>query len=394
MIALMRLATGALLAVFAVATPALVVAGHPLATSGVLYAIVGCGYLLVGLLITERKPGNRVGPLAFSLGLVIGVVIAGHMYVALPGPPPGYELAAWLAIVLDPLVFTLGALIFMFFPDGTLPSRRWAVVVALTVVPAVLFTLAAGFTPGPFVIYPDIDNPLGIGWLARGGDLELLPLLQEETLASSLFAMPVAFALLAPVARWRRADAVERAQIRWIGASAALNVLALAFYLFGGYSYAGTVHAGDIAVGLAQTTFPVAIGIAVLRYRLYDIDRLISRTIGWAIVTGVLVSTFVLLVIGLQAVLAPLTGGGTLAVAASTLVVATFFAPVRSRVQAAVDRRFDRTRYDGERLLAAFGERLRDEVDLVTISRDVRATVDGSVRPAQTGLWLRQRPGS
>jgi hypothetical protein len=129
----------------------------------------------------------------------------------------------------------------------------------------------------------------------------------------------------------------------------------------------------------------------VLRYRLYDIDRLISRTIGWAILTATLVGAFVVLVLGLQAVLAPLTGGTTVAVAASTLVVVALFAPIRSRVQAAVDRRFDRSRYNGELLLAAFGERLRDEVDLVTIARDLRATVDVSVRPAQTGLWLRER---
>jgi hypothetical protein len=137
---------------------------------------------------------------------------------------------------------------------------------------------------------------------------------------------------------------------------------------------------------------PIAIGIAVLRYRLYEIDRLISRTIGWAIVTGVLVGTFAVLVLGLQAVVQPLTGGNTLAIAGSTLVVAALFDPLRRRVQGAVDRRFDRGRYDGERLLDAFGERLRDEVDLGTIRSDVLATVDAAVRPSAAGLWLRQRP--
>ncbi len=137
---------------------------------------------------------------------------------------------------------------------------------------------------------------------------------------------------------------------------------------------------------------PVAIGIAVLRYRLYEIDRLISRTIGWAIVTALLVGAFALLVLGSSAVLEPLTGGNTLAVAGSTLVVAALFTPLRARVQRAVDRRFDRARYDGERLVGAFGERLRDEVDLEVIRADVLGTVDQAVRPTTVGLWLRERP--
>jgi hypothetical protein len=135
---------------------------------------------------------------------------------------------------------------------------------------------------------------------------------------------------------------------------------------------------------------PVAIGIAVLRYRLYEIDRIISRTIGWALVTGLLVGAFALLVVGSSALLEPLTGGNTLAVAGSTLVVALLFAPLRARVQRTVDRRFDRSRYDGEQTLAAFGERLRAEVDLTTIRTDVLATVETSVRPTRVGLWLRR----
>jgi divalent metal cation (Fe/Co/Zn/Cd) transporter len=145
-----------------------------------------------------------------------------------------------------------------------------------------------------------------------------------------------------------------------------------------------------IVASLSVGLLPIAIGIAVLRYRLYEIDRIISRTIGWAIVSGLLVGAFVLLVLGLTAVLEPLTGGNTLAIAGSTLVVAALFTPVRSRVQRLVDRRFDRSRYDGQRLLAVFGERLRDEVDLPTIRSEVLATVDAAVRPSGAGLWLRR----
>ena len=152
---------------------------------------------------------------------------------------------------------------------------------------------------------------------------------------------------------------------------------------------APTVKAFEILTMVALLLVPIAVGIAVLRYRLYEIDRLISRTIGWAIVTGLLVASFVVLILALSSILEPLTGGSTLAVTGSTLVTAALFAPLRNRVQRAVDRRFDRSRYDGERLLAAFGERRRNEVDLVMISDDVLATVDAAVRPAHAGLWLR-----
>jgi hypothetical protein len=141
------------------------------------------------------------------------------------------------------------------------------------------------------------------------------------------------------------------------------------------------------AVGLLLV--PVSVGIAVTRYRLYEIDRLISRTIGWALVTSVLLAVFAVVVVGLQAVLASLTQGDTLAVAASTLVASALFQPVRRRVQRAVDRRFDRARYDGERTAAAFAERLRDQVDLTELKTDIAVTVATALRPSSTELWIR-----
>ena len=153
---------------------------------------------------------------------------------------------------------------------------------------------------------------------------------------------------------------------------------------------------GDIAwsVGfIGLIALPIAIGIAILRYRLYDIDRLISRTIGWAMVTGLLVALFAGLVVVLQAPLAPLTKENTIAVAASTLVAFALFQPLRRRVQRAVDRRFDRARYDGQRTVDAFAERLRNEVDLGTLRGALVATAEGAVRPTGAGLWLRPRGG-
>jgi hypothetical protein len=136
---------------------------------------------------------------------------------------------------------------------------------------------------------------------------------------------------------------------------------------------------------------PIAIGIAVTRYHLYEIDRLISRTIGWALVTGVLGTVFVVTVVGLQAILDQVMQGETLAVAASTLVAFALFQPVRRRVQTAVDHRFDRARYDGERTATAFAERRRDQVDLAELEADIAGTVGSALRPRSFGIWI--RPG-
>jgi hypothetical protein len=134
---------------------------------------------------------------------------------------------------------------------------------------------------------------------------------------------------------------------------------------------------------------PLAIGVAVLRYRLYEIDRIISRTIGWAVVTTIVAGLFIALVLAFQALLAPLTGSNTIAVAGSTLLVAALFQPLRRRVQRLVDRRFNRTRYDAERTVAAFAARLRDEVDLESLRGEILTAVAQTVQPTSVSLWLR-----
>jgi hypothetical protein len=136
---------------------------------------------------------------------------------------------------------------------------------------------------------------------------------------------------------------------------------------------------------------PLAIGVAILRYRLYDIDRIVSRTLSWALISAVLLAVFGAVVVGLQAALTDVTQGETLAVAASTLVAFALFQPLRRRVQGAVDRRFDRARYDAERTAAAFAERLRDEVDLATLTGELQATVAAAVRPREAAVWLPSR---
>ena len=180
--------------------------------------------------------------------------------------------------------------------------------------------------------------------------------------------------------------------MKWVAAAAALVALAMLTYgLSAGPSQYS--EAGDFSVGLALALFPVAIGIAILRYRLYEIDRLISRTISWALTTGAIAALFAGVVIGLQGILGPVTGGNTLAVAGSTLVAATVFQPLRRRVQGAVDRRFNRARYDAQRTADGFAERLRNSVDLETLRLALSATADGSVHPSSSSVWLRNVTG-
>ncbi len=197
-------------------------------------------------------------------------------------------------------------------------------------------------------------------------------------------------AIAALVVRYRRGDRVERLQIRWFAAAVTLcgvgfvaTVIQFALRTSTGPLLGALVaYAGILAM-------PITIGIAITRYRLYEIDRLISRTIGWALVTGVLVAVFSATVLGLQAILAGFAQGGTFAVAASTLVAYAVFQPLRRRVQRAVDRRFDRARYDGDRTASAFAERLQEEVDLDGVEADIAGTVDMALHPSSFRVWLR-----
>ncbi len=189
----------------------------------------------------------------------------------------------------------------------------------------------------------------------------------------------------AVVVRYRRGTTIDRLQLRWFVAAVLLAAIPIA--MAPQPAVGGPAWIVLAAVGLFLV--PVSVWIAVTRHRLYEIDRIISRTIGWAVVTAVLVAVFAGLVVTLQGLLAPVTNENTLAVAASTLVAAALFQPVRRRVQRAVDRRFDRARYDGEQTTQAFARLVREQVEIDALARDLRAAVDGSMSPDGLTLWLR-----
>jgi hypothetical protein len=233
--------------------------------------------------------------------------------------------------------------------------------------------------------YTPVRNPIAV--------LPDLRLWQVVTPDSSI--VPVMFvmvgAAVSVIVRVRRARGTERQQLRWFATSLVCVVLGVGAGFLISSLVPGSANSGLawIPAILAFTSVPVAVGVAVLRYRLYDIDRIISRTLAYAVITAILAIVFAALIVGLQALFANVTGTNTLAVAASTLVVAALFQPLRRRIQGAVDHRFNRARYDAQRTTDAFAGQLRNEVDLGKLRAALVDTVEEAVRPASATVWLR-----
>jgi len=351
-----------------------------------MFTSILVAFVVVGAILTSRVPGNAVGPvLLFSGALLASTIAIGTFSVvgAANGSMPTDVVA--ITSLINDLGFTLPIVVVLMgipliFPDGHLLSARWRWIVVLAIAALVASAIVQVFGPGPLGA-AEVPNPF-----ARP---EWYPALEVlDALASWSSIIGFGAAILALILRFRRGDVVQRQQLKWPAVSVVIAlVFPLAFVLPPGFW-------ADIAflTGLvALLTLPIFIGIAITRYRLYEIDRIISRTLSWGLVTGILVVVFAGLVIGLQALLSEVTQGGTLAVAGSTLVAFALFQPIRRRVQRAVDRRFDRARYDGERTAAIFAERLRDEVDLESLAAELEHTVVSAIRPTAASLWLPER---
>jgi hypothetical protein len=355
---------------------------------------------VVGGIIEWRRPGNAIGRLMMIAGPLYAIVTAGWTIGSTLESlvdPEVYRVFSWTVTLLSwPAVALIAGWIPILFPTGALPGPRWrvpaGVLLSLTSVGLVAMSLRPG-PPGFEGV--DLINPFGF---------EAWPGFLQPFVDAVPFALlgTLLLAMVAVISRYRRGDRVVRLQIRWFVAAVAIVPVSLLGILlefglraagaFDGQAEAPNGLAFALVTDAGILAMPIAIGIAVTRYRLYEIDRLISRTIGWALVTGVLVAVFGGMVIGLQAVLDRVMQGETLAVAASTLIAFALFQPIRRRVQTTVDRRFDRARYDGERTAAAFSERLREQVDLVGLEADIAGVVDDALRPTSVGLWIR-RPG-
>jgi hypothetical protein len=341
----------------------------------------------IGTVIVWQRPHNRIGRIMQVSGpLLIGVFlnynIGAWRYVT-HGPDDLLGgLAAWWAsstILLS--VFVALPLLGIVFPDGRLPTSRfrWPLraVVAGLVGPTLLFALAAGPVDADLP-----DNPFGV-----------LPISAAQRAALNLVSTValiggLAMAVASVITRWRRGDPLERAQLKWL-----LGAFAISPILFA-LSWAGPDEGpGDYLDALSAVSailVPIAIGIAVLRYRLYEIDRLVSRTITYGLVTAVLFAAFLATTVVIGSAIGA-TGDDALTTAVSTLVAAALFNPVRSRVQRFVDRHFNRSRYDAQRTASGFADRLRHQLDLPMLSEELRQATVQAVEPSATAVWLRRR---
>ena len=364
------------------------------ATTDHLLALLGLGYPLVGALIASRLPANPVGWLLLATGLVLMLGVTAD--ASLSGSPPvAPVLAAWVSTWSWGLAVTLAtAILPQLFPDGRLVSRRWRPALWLAIAAAAGGALGQAFQPGAFdsnVLSPPPQNPFGIG----GAPGDFLLALSD---VAGVLAIPAALAAAASLTvRFRRSRGVERQQLKWFAYAGLLAVAGLLVALVVSQAAAGTAldalaiagwFTALLAIGVG---IPVATGLAVLRHRLYEIDLVINRTLVYAALTATLAGTYAGCVLLLQLVLSP---GSDLAIAASTLAVAAVFRPARTRIQAGVDRRFYRRRYDAQLTLEAFAARLRDEVELDALGAELRAVAVQTMQPAHVSLWLRRRNGS
>jgi hypothetical protein len=367
----------------------------------------------VGALVASRRPENPIGWIFCVTGLLYGVqaFASGYATYALLGQSgslPGGELMAWISGWIGvPILPLAGALLVLLFPNGKLLSRKWQPVVWIAACGSAMLALAAALDPGSLLFQLTFDNPLGFGGdIGKLGPSESSPLFDQPSLAGSadtninaggvveilvrvgFFFVLVSwlFSVAAMITRMDQARGPERQQLKWFVYTVALLVVGFLAALlgFGQHSVAWNI-------GIAAFNFlPIAAGIAILRYRLYDIDVVINRTLVYGVLTAALALVYVGSIVLFQGLLRALTGETSqLAVVASTLAIAALFVPLRRRVQAFIDRRFYRRKYDIATTLQAFNVRLRNDVDLDSVADDLVEVVRETMQPAHVSLWLR-----
>ena len=351
------------------------------------------GYSTVGAVIVPRMPSeNRIGWLFCAIGLLWAVIhfigeYALYTLLAAPGSLHAGELASWIYSWL--WVPSLGLLVFLslLFPNGRLPSARWRWYARLSALLTLVGMILAAFSPGPIVVgLPAIRNPLGI---------EGLPNAYKAVQALMLILIAVSVGSL--LMRRLYARGVERQQTKWFtyAAAVAASGAILEYIISEPLELVWFGWAGHALVLIGLAGMPISMGIAITRYRLYEIDIIINRTLVYGSLTAVLVALYFAGIVVLQRLFVLLTGQqSTLAVVASTLMIAALFTPLRRRLQGFIDRRFYRSKYDAAKTLEAFSVKLRDETDLDALNADLVGVVRETMQPAHVSLWLRLETAS
>ncbi len=393
---LARVAAVALFGVYALTVVvALAAAVTGRATSDDASILLALAFAVVGLLVALREPGNSVGWLLLAAAVAFGLQGPAQMLLR-TGDGGVADVAAWYsgwawfvwlscAVLLLPLLF----------PDGRLLSPRWRIVLAIDLAALVLSVLGEAFSPGALDVDAPrtIENPFGV---PPGTTAHLVTVI--ASVGGVCLLAGLALGTLSFVLRLRRSRGRERQQLKLFAAvlvviAACVVVIVITSFLGDQLGWRWALVVQDVSwlpfLLLVIVGLPVAVGVAILKHRLYDIDVVINRALVYTSLTGTLVVTYIGFVLVLGLVLTPLTGTSDLAVAGSTLAVAALFRPVRTRIQAAVDRRYFRRRYDAARTLDDFAAQLRHELDLDAVGGDLRTAVQEAVQPAHVSLWLR-----
>jgi hypothetical protein len=366
-------------------------------TTGIADTLQSFMVVLAGAVLAARRPRNPIGWLLLGLGLcfLILPLVEAYVAAALAGAPNELPAARWVAWVGNwiwvPALACI-ALLFLLFPNGRLLSSRWRPVAWAAVAATGLLLVATAGHPGPLEVVssvrePDIlrrfDNPLGITALAAFTEPLIVLIQGAEVLGIASLAL-----------RFRRSRGEERQQLKWVAYAAVLFALQLVMMAVG--RWVGLVAERparwlEVLGDLTSLGLLVAIAVAVLTHGLYDIDRVINRTLVYGFLTAVLGLGYTTLVV----VLGQLVGRerSNLVIAGATLATAALFQPARRRIQAAVDRRFNRRRYDAAKMIEAFSARLREEIDLDTLTAELLGVVEQTMQPTGASLWLRPSGG-
>jgi hypothetical protein len=346
-------------------------------------------FSVVGAIVASRQPRNAIGWIFCGIGLVVSLnsftgSYAGYRLAGGSAPGSLAETAAWFSSWSWTLwIYVPTTFLLLLFPDGRLPSPRWRPVAWCAALGVISFVAGYALEPGPLEEFPRITNPYGVD----------SPILDAVAIAGAILAGASMLAsAVSLIVRMRRAGRVERQQIKWLAYGGAVVVGAV---FVGGVISVWIEEVGISLIIIGLLGLPIFTGIAILRSRLYDIDIVINRTLVYATLTATLALLYFGGVTALQRLLSPVMGEGNgLAVVASTLLIAALFNPLRRRIQAFIDRRFYRSKYDARKTLESFSARLRDETDLEALSGDLEGVVRETMQPAHVSLWLRPETSS
>jgi hypothetical protein len=371
------------------AVPDLAFGGETNDASVVANLVTLLTFSVVGAIIASRRPRNAIGWLFCSVGVTIGLnsfagdyaeywLVSGSGMKSLAETAAWFSSWAWILLTYVPTSFVL-----LLFPDGRLPSPRWRPVAWGAALGITGVVVGYALKAGPLEDFPQIANPYGVD----GPIVGMVGVAGSIVAAGSLVASAVSL-----IVRMRHAGSEQRQQIKWLAYGGTVVV--------GTICVSGVINLWNVPVGIvvgnvALLGLPVFTGIAIVKHHLYDIDVVINRTLVYGALTAMLVGVYAGCIVVLQGLLRALTGHDSqLAIVASTLAVAALFNPLRHRIQAFIDRRFYRRKYDAAKLLSAFNARLRDETNLRTLSDDLVGVVKETMQPEHVTLWLRSDPGS